>query len=108
MRRAREVIRSLGGAAGCNSFTKFYLALLGQFPYANCPAVPPEMMLLPRWFYFNIYAMSSWTRTIVVPLSIFSAYKPVRHLPEELGIAELFLDDRRTPALAASADAAVL
>jgi squalene-hopene/tetraprenyl-beta-curcumene cyclase len=32
MRRARELIRSLGGAAGCNSFTKFYLALLGQFP----------------------------------------------------------------------------
>ena len=27
------------------------------------------MMLLPRWFYFNIYAMSAWTRTIVVPLA---------------------------------------
>jgi squalene-hopene/tetraprenyl-beta-curcumene cyclase len=92
MRRAREVIRGLGGAARCNSFTKFYLALLGQFPYANCASVPPEMMFLPRWAYFNIYAMSSWTRTIVVPLSIFSAYKPRRGLPAELGIAELFLD----------------
>ncbi len=71
MMRARDVIRALGGAAQCNSFTKFYLALLGQFPYGNCPSVPPEMMLLPRWFYFNIYAMSSWTRTIVVPLSIY-------------------------------------
>ena len=81
MRRARAVIRSLGGAARCNSFTKFYLALLGQFPYANCPAVPPEMILLPRWAYFNIYAMSSWTRTIIIPLSIFYAYKPVRVLP---------------------------
>ena len=69
--RARSSARS-AAPARCNSFTKFYLALLGQFPYANCPAVPPEMMLLPRWFYFNIYAMSSWTRTIVVPLSIFS------------------------------------
>ena len=92
MVRARELIRSLGGAAGCNSFTKFYLALLGQFPYANCPAVPPEMTFLPRWSYFNIYAMSSWTRTIVIPLSIFYAFKPVRHLPEELGIRELFLE----------------
>lgn len=97
MRRARAVIRSLGGAAGCNSFTKFYLALLGQFPYANCPAVPPEIMLLPRWAYFNIYAMSSWTRTIVVPLSIFYAHKPVRHLPPELGVRELFLDPPETP-----------
>ena len=97
MRRACAVIRSLGGAADCNSFTKFYLALLGQFPYANCPAVPPEMMLLPRWVYFNIYAMSSWTRTIVIPLSIFYAHKPVRRLPPQLGIRELFLEPPETP-----------
>jgi squalene-hopene/tetraprenyl-beta-curcumene cyclase len=97
MKRARDVIRELGGAAGCNSFTKFYLALLGQFPYANCPAVPPEMIFLPRWAYLNLYAMSSWTRTIVVPLSIFYAHKPVRRLPPELGIGELFLQPQDTP-----------
>jgi squalene-hopene/tetraprenyl-beta-curcumene cyclase len=97
MRRACAVIRSLGGAARCNSFTQFYLALLGQFPYANCPAVPPEMMLLPKWAYFNIYAMSSWTRTIVIPLSIFYAHKPVRVLPQELCIPELFLQPPQTP-----------
>lgn len=99
MRRACAVIRSLGGAARCNSFTKFYLALLGQFPYANCPAVPPEMILLPRWAYFNIYAMSSWSRTILVPLSIFYAYKPVRNVPPGRGIAELFLEPPDTPML---------
>jgi squalene-hopene/tetraprenyl-beta-curcumene cyclase len=99
MRRTREAILALGGAAHCNSFTKFYLALLGQFPYANCAAVPPEMMFLPRWAYVNLYAMSSWTRTIVVPLSIFSAHKPVRQLPPELGIAELFVDDPHAPLL---------
>jgi squalene-hopene/tetraprenyl-beta-curcumene cyclase len=90
MQRARAVIRALGGAAGCNTFTKFYLALLGEFPYENCASVPVELVLLPSWFYVNLYAMSSWTRTIVVPLSIFSACKPVRHLPPEKGIAELF------------------
>src|SRR5262249_41870575 len=37
---ARALIRKLGGPARCNSFTKFYLALLGQFPYDNCPSVP--------------------------------------------------------------------
>ncbi len=89
--RARAVIRAAGGAAAVNSFTRFYLACLGQFPYANCPSVPPELILLPRWFYINLYAMSSWTRTIVVPLSIFSASKPVRSLPAARGIAELFL-----------------
>jgi squalene-hopene/tetraprenyl-beta-curcumene cyclase len=97
MRRACAAIRALGGAARCNSFTKFYLALLGQIPYANCPAVPPEMMFLPRWAFFNINAMSSWTRTIVVPLSIFYARKPVRRLPPERGIRELFLQPPETP-----------
>jgi squalene-hopene/tetraprenyl-beta-curcumene cyclase len=97
MRRAREVVLALGGAAGCNSFTKFYLALLGQFPYGNCASVPPEMVLLPRWLYINLYAMSSWTRTIVVPLSIFSACKPVRQLPENKGISELFIQSPFQP-----------
>jgi squalene-hopene/tetraprenyl-beta-curcumene cyclase len=97
MRRACKVTRALGGAAACNSFTQFYLALLGQLPYQNCPAVPPEITLLPKWAYFNLYAMSSWTRTILVPLSIFYAFKPVRPLPPEMGIAELFLEPPEEP-----------
>ena len=108
MRRARDVIRAGGGAAGCNSFTKFYLALLGQFPYANCPSVPPELVLLPKWFYVNLYAMSSWTRTIVVPLSIFSAFKPVRRLPTERGVRELFLKRPETPLSPAPPDRRLL
>jgi squalene-hopene/tetraprenyl-beta-curcumene cyclase len=91
MIRARETILSLGGAEACNSFTRFYLALLGQLPYRRCASVPPELTLLPRWAYVNLYAMSSWTRTIVVPLSIVSAYKPVRQAPPEHGIRELFV-----------------
>jgi len=93
MREAAGVIRSLGGAEACNSFTRFYLALLGQTPYANCPAVPPELVLLPRWSPINIYKMSAWSRTILVPLSVVWAKKPVRNLPTELGIRELFLED---------------
>ncbi|MFO0841235.1 MAG: squalene--hopene cyclase [Gemmataceae bacterium] len=98
MARARQRILEAGGAARCNSFTKFYLALLGQLPYSSCASVPPELVLLPRWSYVNLYAMSSWTRTIVVPLSIFSACKPVRELPEDLGIRELFVEPPQTPA----------
>lgn len=94
---ARAAIRAAGGAEACNSFTKFYLALLGQMPYRNCPAVPPELILLPRWCYVNIYAMSSWTRTILVPLSVFYAHKPVVQPPESRGIRELFLAAPETP-----------
>src|SRR5262249_6558028 len=97
MQEACACIRSLGGATACNSFTKFYLALLGQFPYDNGAAVPPEMILLPRWAYVNLYAMSSWTRTIVVPLSICYGYKPIRKISSEQGIAELFLENPHKP-----------
>ena len=95
MLHTRAAVLQLGGAAGCNSFSKFYLALLGQLPYENCVSVPSELLLMPAWAYVNLYAMSSWTRTIVVPLAIFSAYKPVRQLPRDQGIAELFVEHPR-------------
>ncbi len=90
MARAREVILANGGARACNSFTRFYLALLGQISYDEVPYVPPELMLVPARLPFSLASMSSWTRTIIVPLMIISAYKPVRKLSPEQGIAELF------------------
>jgi len=90
MLRAREAILAAGGAEKINSFTRYYLALLGIISYAQCPAVPPEIMLVPNWAPFNIYEMSAWSRTIIVPLSILWAFKPVRTLPPESGIRELF------------------
>lgn len=97
MARARELILEAGGARTCNSFTRFYLALLGQIDYSECPSVPPELVLLPRWAGLNLDAMSAWTRTIIVPLSIMSATKPCRRLGAELGIAELFVDAAAPP-----------
>ncbi len=82
-----------GGAQACNSFTRFYLALLGQIGYDECPSVPPELVLIPSRLGFSLSAMSAWTRTIVVPLSIMSAFKPVRRLGAGAGIAELFRED---------------
>ena len=91
MRRARTVILAHGGADAVNSFTRFYLALLGQIPYELCPAVPPEMVLLPRWFPINLSRISAWSRTIFVPLAIMWAFRPARQLPDETGIRELFV-----------------
>ena len=92
---AREAIWAAGGVPAVNSYTKFYLAMLGQIPWNDAPAVPPELNLLPSWFYFNIYAISSWSRTFVVPLSIIWARKPVVQISENMGIAELFGDGDR-------------
>ena len=89
MARARRTIHELGGIEACNSFTKIYLAICGQYDWWRCPAVPPEMVLLPRWLYFNLYEMSSWSRGIVVPLSIVWALRPVRPVAPEHAIDEL-------------------
>src|SRR5262245_19445910 len=97
MARARRAILGAGGAHQCNSFTRFYLALLGQIAYDDCPCVPPELLLIPARWSFSLSAMSAWTRTIVVPLSIMSYFKPVRALGPDQGIAELFRDDQERP-----------
>ncbi|HVR09939.1 MAG TPA: prenyltransferase/squalene oxidase repeat-containing protein, partial [Thermoanaerobaculia bacterium] len=91
MQRARQAILELGGIEACNSFTKIYLAICGQYDWWRCPAVPPEMVLLPRWLYFNLYEISSWSRAIVVPLSVVWALRPVRPVAPEHGIDELRL-----------------
>lgn len=90
LQKARAAIATAGGPRAVNSFTKFYLALLGQLPYAACPAVPPEIVLLPEWFPVNLLRVSSWSRTMIVPLSLMWAFQPVRSVPRERGITELF------------------
>lgn len=90
MAKARELIHKLGGAEKCNTYSKFYLAALGQMHYDSVPAIPPEMVLLPRWFYFHLDKVSAWSRTMIMPLSIVSSYRPVRQLPEPMGIMELY------------------
>lgn len=92
MRRARELIWSLGGAEKCNTFTKFYFAALGQISYDSCPAIPPEIVFLPKWFYFNLYHVSAWTRTMILPLGIVTSLRPIRRVSAERGIGELYLD----------------
>lgn len=89
MTRARRAILERGGIEACNSFTKIQLAIFGQYTWSRCPAVIPEMILLPKWFPFNIADMSAWSRTIVVPLSIVWACKPAVTVPPGRGIEEL-------------------
>ncbi|UPT75899.1 MAG: hypothetical protein M0D55_09635 [Elusimicrobiota bacterium] len=95
MEAARKRIKALGGVHKANSYTKFYLALFGQYDWRGIPSIPPEIMHFPKWFYFNLYEMSAWTRPIVVPLSIVWAFQPQIPCPPHATIAELFPDSRR-------------
>jgi len=95
LERARGCVHALGGLERANSYTRFYLALAGAVGWEMVPAIPPELMLLPNWFYLNIYEMSSWTRSIVIPLAILYAHKPRWSLPAGARVDELFRDPAR-------------
>src|ERR1700757_1680464 len=94
LERARRKILELGGVTKVNTFTKIYLCFFGQYDYEAVPAIPPEIVLFPNWFWFNIYEISSWSRAILVPLSIAYAKKPFKKIPAEMGIDELFIGGR--------------
>ena len=98
MAQARETVHRLGGLERSNSYVRFYLAVAGALGWELVPAILPEMMLLPNWFYLNIYEMSSWTRGIVIPMAILSALRPNWRLPERAHVDELFSDPSRKTA----------
>ncbi|MEO6829999.1 MAG: squalene--hopene cyclase [Acidobacteriaceae bacterium] len=83
-----------GGAVEVNTYTKLYLCFFGQYDYDAVPAIPPEIVLFPKWFYFNLGEISSWSRAILVPLSIAYAKKPFKKIAREQGIDELFVGGR--------------
>ncbi|MEY4583393.1 MAG: Squalene--hopene cyclase, partial [Pseudomonadota bacterium] len=90
---ARAAILQLGGVHRANTYTKYHFAFFGQYSWRDVPAIPPELMLLPRGGPFTIYDMSSWSRTIFLPLSILYAKKPVCAVPPECGARELMIGE---------------
>jgi squalene-hopene/tetraprenyl-beta-curcumene cyclase len=90
LERAKARIHALGGLEASNSYVRFYLAMSGAIDWNYAPAIPPELMLLPNWFPVNLYEMSSWTRGIVVPLTMIYARRPDWKLTNDLNAAQLF------------------
>jgi squalene-hopene/tetraprenyl-beta-curcumene cyclase len=91
MARARDRVRALGGPVKANVFTKILLALFGEYDWNGVPGMPVEIMLLPPpFFLFNIYEVSYWSRTVIVPLLIIMDRKPVKWLAPERGLDELW------------------
>ncbi|MGA7786648.1 MAG: squalene--hopene cyclase, partial [Xanthobacteraceae bacterium] len=92
MRRARDAIRTRGGAERANVFTRCLLALYGIVPWSAVPVMPVEIMLLPRWFPFHLDKISYWSRTVIVPLLVLLAKKPRAQNAKGVTITELFLE----------------
>src|SRR5260370_13197330 len=91
MMRAREAIRSRGGAIYSNVFTRFMLAMFGVVTWRSVPVLPVEIMLLPLWSPFHINKISYWARTTMVPLMVLAALKPRAKNVSGVGVDELFL-----------------
>jgi len=92
MRAARERVITLGGLQACNSYTKLNFSLFGLYPRQHVPTVPPEIVLAPGDL---LYEMSSWTRAIIVPLSIVQAIGKTKPAPNGIRIDELLLTNKK-------------
>jgi squalene-hopene/tetraprenyl-beta-curcumene cyclase len=99
MAAAAQFVRANGGLASSRVFTRFWLALFGQWPWSGLPAVPPELVLLPAWIPFNIYDFACWARQTIVPLSIVRAVRPVRELGFTVDELDTAPAPRRPPRL---------
>jgi squalene-hopene/tetraprenyl-beta-curcumene cyclase len=86
MLRLRRAILDMGGIQAANSYTKINLSLFGLYPRDHVPTIPPELVLLPGGV---LYEMSSWTRAIVVPLSLVQALGGTRPVPAGFDLQEL-------------------
>ncbi len=102
MARARAAILATGGAEAVNVFTRIQLALFG-YSWAGVPTMPPELILLPRRFPIHLSKMSYWARTVVVPLLVLGALRPVARNPRGVRVDELFAG-RPAPLKSRSAD----
>jgi hypothetical protein len=88
MARLRERILALGGMQAANSYVKINLSLFDLYPRELL-----RLRFLPKWCCCRqlIYEMSSWTRAIVIPLSIVHAMNPRRPVPAGFTLDELFV-----------------
>jgi len=92
--RAREWILANGGLSATRVFTRYWLALLGEWPWEHTPALPPEIIFIPTWAPFNLYKFATWARATLLPLTLLSASRPVQAASTERRLDELFPEGR--------------
>jgi squalene-hopene/tetraprenyl-beta-curcumene cyclase len=97
MARARAAVLAAGGAEATNVFTRIQLALFAAGPWSAVPTMPPEIILLPRWFPIHLSKISYWARTVVVPLLVLCAARPVARNPLGIKVDELYTGRRIKP-----------
>ncbi len=92
--RARRWIFRNGGLRNIRVFTKYWLAIIGEWPWEHTANLPPEIIFLPSWMPLNIYDFACWARATIVPLSLLCSRRPSRPLPPGERLDELFPEGR--------------
>ncbi len=93
MLRTRDFMIRSGGVAKVRFFTRFFLATFGLFPWSAMPQIPAELILLPASSPINIYTLSSWARSTMIPVLVVRHYEPVYSLPNGLCPQNDYLDE---------------
>ncbi|PLT27481.1 squalene--hopene cyclase [Peribacillus deserti] len=75
MRLAKTFILSKGGLKKASMYTKFLLAMTGQFKWPAIFPVPLEAVLLPSSFFINMYDISVFGRSNLIPLLLLGNKK---------------------------------
>ena len=88
--RAHAWIISKGGLRNVRVFTRYWLALIGEWPWTQTPNVPPEVIHFPTWFPFCIYNFAQWARATMMPIAVLCARRPARPFAPENRLDELF------------------
>ena len=94
LKKAHEWIMSKGGLKNIRVFTRYWLALIGEYPWKATPNLPPEVVFFPNWFPFSIYNFAQWARATLMPIAVLSARRPSRPLPANSRLDELFPEGR--------------
>jgi len=96
MAAARAFVLASGGVEASRVFTRIWLAMFGEWSWDDLPTMPPELVLLPKWFPLNVYDWGCWARQTVVAITVVGTLRPSRSLPFTL--AELRSGARPAPA----------
>ena len=99
--KAKTFILKNGGAENVNVFTRISLALFGQISWHSIPYMPIEIINFPKWFPFNIYKISYWSRTVLIPLLVIMNKEPLANNPNNISIEELFINPNKSPSVKA-------
>ncbi|MEO0981960.1 MAG: squalene--hopene cyclase [Pseudomonadota bacterium] len=95
MVQTRDWIASKGGLRNVRVFTRYWLALIDEWPWTETPNIPPEVIRFPNWFPFSIYNFAQWARATLMPIALLSARRPSRALPADRRLDELFPNGRK-------------